>query len=284
MWQFYQDVKIRATHWQIKSVSCSALWYHLGLFPVSGDFVLMSSLITWSFQMAHCQFFVLDGSLGSHMQQFQVCPPLYLPHPQNYQRNSVSSFLDLFGNKMRSSPRNFWRSWGKMFHYGGTHSVLRNFEFSCESVRLIQPCIVKKVTPITIQSHCILDQHGRTSSEEMRSAHSGIVHYFVCHKSGPLSSMATGQAIMLKYQVLITVCWHGRILRPTLDSPAQKPFMMCHPPQGLIRNRDKREEVITIVQSQSYSKGVMRLRCHFLFTEKQLVWCMVKILSCIFSE
>lgn len=58
MWQFYQDVvKIRAAHWQIKSGSCSALWYHSGLFPVSGDFVSMSLLITWSFQMAHCQFF-----------------------------------------------------------------------------------------------------------------------------------------------------------------------------------------------------------------------------------
>lgn len=64
MWQFYQDaVKITATHWQIQSGSCSALWYHSGLFPVSGDFVLMSSLITWSFQMAHCQFFRPSGWL-----------------------------------------------------------------------------------------------------------------------------------------------------------------------------------------------------------------------------
>lgn len=57
MWQFYQDVKIRATHQQIKSGSCSVLWYHSGLCLVSGDCVSMSSLITWSFQMAHGPFF-----------------------------------------------------------------------------------------------------------------------------------------------------------------------------------------------------------------------------------
>lgn len=57
MWQFYQDVKIRATHRQIRSGSCLVLWYHSGLFLVSGDCMSMSSLITWSFQMAHSQFF-----------------------------------------------------------------------------------------------------------------------------------------------------------------------------------------------------------------------------------
>lgn len=67
MWQFYQDVKIRATHRQIKSGSCLVLRHHSGLLPVSGDCVSVSSLITWSFQMAHSQFFSIlpDGSLCS---------------------------------------------------------------------------------------------------------------------------------------------------------------------------------------------------------------------------
>lgn len=57
MWQFHQDVKIRATHQQIKSGSCSVLRYRSGSFLVSGDCVSMSSLITRSFQMALGQCF-----------------------------------------------------------------------------------------------------------------------------------------------------------------------------------------------------------------------------------
>lgn len=84
MWQFYQDVvKIKATPWQIWSGSCSALWYHSGLFPGSGDFVSVSfpgSLIISdgilsilsSFLMAH--FAVL-------MWHFLVFLLFHLPQP-----------------------------------------------------------------------------------------------------------------------------------------------------------------------------------------------------------
>lgn len=103
------------------------------------------------------------------------------------------------------------------------------------------------------------------------------------HKSSPLSSMTTRQAIMLKYRVLITGSWCDRNLRTTQGSPVQKPFMICRPLQELIRNRDKREEAITFVQSKSYFERVMRLMNNFVFKMK-LVLCMVRSLNCIFSE
>lgn len=40
---------------------------------------------------------------------------------------------------------------------------------------------------------------------------------------------------------------------------------MCHPLQGLIRNRDKRKEEITIVQSKSYFKGGNEAQVLFYF-------------------
>lgn len=105
------------------------------------------------------------------------------------------------------------------------------------------------------------------------------------HKSSPFSSMTTRvrEAIILKYWVLITVSWLNRRLTTTQGRSAQKPFMMCHLLQGLIRNRDKREEVLTFVQSKFYFKRVMRLRCNFVL-KKKLVLCMVKSLHCVFPE
>ena len=56
-----------------------------------------------------------------------------------------------------------------------------------------------------------------------------------------------------------------------MDLLAQKPFMMCHPLQGLIK-KDKRQEVITIVQSKSYFKGGNEAQVLFCFKAvKQLL-------------
>lgn len=154
-----------------------------------------------------------------------------------------------------------------MIHYRGTHCVLRNFKFSCESVRLIKLCIVKKVTPMTFKvTISLINMEGEPWENEV-STQWYLALFCVSkntHKSSLLSSTTTGQALMLKYWVLITVSWHGRILRPTLNSPAQKPFMMCHPLQGLIK-KDKRQEVITIVQSKSYFKGGNEAQVLFCF-------------------
>lgn len=93
--------------------------------------------------------------------------------------------------------------------------------------------------------------------------------------------MTTREAIILKYWVPITVSWLNRRLTTTPGRPAQKPFMMCHPLEGLIQNRDKGEEVLTFVQSKFYFKRVMRLRCNFVL-KKKLVLYMVKSLRCFF--
>lgn len=146
-------------------------------------------------------------------------------------------------------PPGTFRGRGERWSLKEELRVRRDFKFSCESLRLIQPCIVKKVILLTILSYCILDQHGKMGCEKMKSAHSGIMHYFTCqkkkkkrtHKTSPLSSVTTGQAVMLKYWVLIPMSWHDRRHRTALRHPAQKAFMMCHPLQGLIQNRDKRE-------------------------------------------
>lgn len=68
-----------------------------------------------------------------------------------------------------------------MSHYEGTYRVLRNFQFSCESLRLIT-LHSSRGDSHKIQSHRILDQHGRTDPGMRRTTHSGIMHYFGCQK------------------------------------------------------------------------------------------------------